>query len=341
MKKQIIKALSFITVFALCVSMFIPFGYSEAKAAEKKVKLNKKKITLTTGDWKKLKLKNLDYEIDDIEWSTTDKAVAKVSRKGWVVALVKGECTIKAKVKATGKTYKCKVTVNAPDMSKRVIDPEKPIIALSFDDGPGPNTSALLETLASYGATATFFMCYANGSGFRVYSDVVREVYNSGNEVANHTQNHPQLTKCSSAKIDEEVNGNAEKLADLVGKGQRFLLRPPYGSFNDTVKQIANVPIIIWSVDSLDWKYKTQANCTELIMKEVKAQARDGGIILMHDIHKTSCEAVKTVLPWLIQQGYQVCSVSEMFEARGVELENGVSYSKCITAAEYKANKAK
>lgn len=341
MKKQIIKALSFITVLALCVSMFIPFGYSEAKAAEKKVKLNKKKITLTTGDWKKLKLKNLDYEIDDIEWSTTDKAVAKVSRKGWVVALVKGECTIKAKVKATGKTYKCKVTVNAPDMSKRVIDPEKPIIALSFDDGPGPNTSALLETLASYGATATFFMCYANGSGFRVYSDVVREVYNSGNEVANHTQNHPQLTKCSSAKIDAEVNGNAEKLADLVGKGQRFLLRPPYGSFNDTVKQIANVPIIIWSVDSLDWKYKTQANCTELIMKEVKAQARDGGIILMHDIHKTSCEAVKTVLPWLIQQGYQVCSVSEMFEARGVELENGVSYSKCITAAEYKANKAK
>ena len=137
MKKQIIKALSFITVFALCVSMFIPFGYSEAKAAEKKVKLNKKKITLTTGDWKKLKLKNLDYEIDDIEWSTTDKAVAKVSRKGWVVALVKGECTIKAKVKATGKTYKCKVTVNAPDMSKRVIDPEKPIIALSF---------ALIET---------------------------------------------------------------------------------------------------------------------------------------------------------------------------------------------------
>ena len=341
MKKQIIKALSFITVFALCVSMFIPFGYSEAKAAEKKVKLNKKKITLTTGDWKKLKLKNLDYEIDDIEWSTTDKAVAKVSRKGWVVALVKGECTIKAKVKATGKTYKCKVTVNAPDMSKRVIDPEKPIIALSFDDGPGPNTSALLETLASYGATATFFMCYANGSGFRVYSDVVREVYNSGNEVANHTQNHPQLTKCSSAKIDEEVNGNADKLADLVGKGQRFLLRPPYGSFNDTVKQIANVPIIIWSVDSLDWKYKTQANCTDLIMKEVKAQAKDGGIILMHDIHKTSCEAVKTVLPWLIQQGYQVCSVSEMFEARGVELENGVSYSKCITAAEYKANKAK
>ena len=341
MKKQIIKALSFITVLALCVSMFIPFGYSEAKAAEKKVKLNKKKITLTTGDWKKLKLKNLDYEIDDIEWSTTDKAVAKVSRKGWVVALVKGECTIKAKVKATGKTYKCKVTVNAPDMSKRVIDPEKPIIALSFDDGPGPNTSALLETLASYGATATFFMCYANGSGFRVYSDVVREVYNSGNEVANHTQNHPQLTKCSSAKIDEEVNGNAEKLADLVGKGQRFLLRPPYGSFNDTVKQIANVPIIIWSVDSLDWKYKTESNCTELIMKEVKAQARDGGIILMHDIHKTSCEAVKTVLPWLIQQGYQVCSVSEMFEARGVELENSVSYSKCITAAEYKANKAK
>lgn len=341
MKKQIIKALSFIAVFALCVSMLIPLGYSEAKAAEKKVKLNRKKITLTTGDWKKLKLKNLDYEIDDIEWSTTDKAVAKVSRKGWVVALVKGECTIKAKVKATGKTYKCKVTVNAPDMSKRVIDPEKPIVALTFDDGPGPNTTGLLETLKTYGVTATFFMCYSNGSGFKVYSDVVREVYNSGCEVANHTQNHPQLTKCSVAKIDEEVNGNADKLADLVGRGQKFLLRPPYGAVNDKVRQNVNVPMILWSVDSLDWKYKTQANCTDLIMKEVKAQVRDGGIILMHDIHKTSCEAVKTVLPWLIQQGYQVCSVSEMFEARGVELEDGVTYSKCITAAEYKANKTK
>lgn len=339
MKKQIIKAISLIAVLALSISFALPLGDISVKAAEKKVKLNKKKITLTTGDWKKLKLKNGDFAIDDIEWSTSDKAVAKVSRKGWVVALVKGECTIKAKVKATGKTYKCKVTVNAPDISKRVIDPEKPIIALTFDDGPGPNTSGLLETLKTYGATATFFMCYSNGSGFRVYSDVVREVYNAGCEVANHTQNHPQLTKCSASKIDDEVNGNADKLAELVGKGQRFLLRPPYGAFNDTVKQIANVPLIIWSVDSLDWKYKTQSNCTELIMKEVKAQAKDGGIILMHDIHKTSCEAVKTVLPWLIQQGYQVCSVSEMFEARGVELENGVSYTKCITAAEYKANK--
>lgn len=341
MKKSILKVFSLSLILALMISMLSVLGYNDVQAATNKVKLNKKKLTLTTGDWKKLKLKNLDYEIDDIEWSTSDKAVAKVSHKGWVVALVKGECTITAKVKATGKTYKCKVTVNAPDISKRVIDPEKPIIALSFDDGPGPNTSELLETLANYGATATFFMCYANGSGFRVYSDVVRQVYNSGNEVANHTQNHPQLNKCSAAKIDEEVNGNAEKLEELVGKGQRFLLRPPYGAFNDTVKQVANVPLIIWSVDTLDWKYKTQSNCTELIMKEVKAQAKDGGIILMHDIHKTSCEAVKTVLPWLIQQGYQVCSVSEMFEARGVELENGVSYSKCITAEEYKKNKAK
>ena len=341
MKKQFLKVLSFSLVLALLISMVSLLGNNDVQAATSKVKLNKKKLTLTTGDWKKLKLKNLDYEIDDIEWSTSDKAVAKVSRKGWVVALVKGECTISAKVKATGKTYKCKVTVNAPDMSSRVIDPEKPIIALTFDDGPGPNTSGLLETLKTYGASATFFMCYANGSGFKVYSDVVREVYNAGCEVANHTQNHPQLNKCSAAKIDEEVNGNADKLADLVGRGQKFLLRPPYGAINDTVRANVNVPMIIWSVDTLDWKYKTQANCTELIMKEVKAQAKDGGIILMHDIHKTSCEAVKTVIPWLIQQGYQVCSVSEMFAARGVELEAGVTYSKCITAAEYKANKTK
>lgn len=335
MKKSIIKAFSLLTVCALLISLFLPLGLNKVQAA-KKVKINKKSITLETGEWQKLKLKNGNFAIEDITWTSSDRAVAKVSKKGWVVGLVKGECTITATVNASGKTYSCKVTVNAPDVQKRVIDPTKPIIALTFDDGPCAGTPDLLETLASYGVTATFFMNYKNAPGFATYPDIVRQVYNSGNEVANHTKTHPQLNKISAERIDDEVNGNEDILKDLIGKDNELICRPPYGAYNDTVKQTVECPLILWSVDTLDWKYKSQSNCTELIMAELKKQASDGGIILMHDIHKTSREAAGEVIAWLIQQGYQVCSVSEMFEARGVEMVDGEVYSKCISAAKYK-----
>ena len=335
MKKSIFKIFSLITVFALILGVFSPIGFSKVEAA-KKVKINKKSMTLETGEWQKLKLKNSNFAIEDITWTTSDKAVAKVSKKGWVVGLVKGQCTITATVNASGKTYSCDVTVNAPDVSKRVIDPEKPIIALTFDDGPCAGTPDVLETLASYGVTATFFMNYKNAPGFATYPDIVRQVYNSGNEVANHTKTHPQLNKISAASIDDEVNGNEDLLRNLIGQDNELICRPPYGAYNDTVKANVKCPLILWSVDTLDWKYKSQSNCTELIMAELKKQASDGGIILMHDIHKTSREAAGEVIAWLIQQGYQVCSVSEMFEARGVELVDGEVYSKCISAAKYK-----
>lgn len=338
MKKKFFKIFGLFMVFCFALNAFVSLGYVEAQAKTKKIRINRTELSMNPGNWKKLKLKNLEYEIDDIEWTSSDKAVAKVTKKGWVVALVKGECEITATIKATGEAFSCKVTVDVLKAGERVIDPTKPIVAITFDDGPGANTSELLDTLASYGATATFFMCYYNGSGINRYgADLVRKVYNSGCEVANHTQNHPNLKTSSRETIDSEVNGNAKKIKDIIGNDNRLLLRPPYGSYNDAVKEIANVPLIIWSVDTLDWKYRTYANPTELIMKEVKNQVRDGGIILMHDIHKTSCEAVKTVLPWLIQQGYQVCSVSEMFAARGVKLENGKAYSSCITAEQYKS----
>ena len=337
MNMKLIKKAGILFALILVISTMIPIRSIPAQA-KAKVKLNHKKMTMQTGDWKKLKIKNLSYEIEDIKWSTDNKGVAKVSRKGWVVALVKGECTITAEVLATGKKYSCKVTVEAPDATQRVIDPEKPIIALSFDDGPGIYTADLLETLKSYGVTATFFMCNDNGGSNKIaaYADLIRDMYNSGCEVANHTMKHPQLTKLSSSGMVDEISGNRKKIEAVIGTQDRMLLRPPYGAYNDTVKSVAEAPLILWSVDTLDWKVKGQSNATELILAEVKKEAYDGGIILMHDIHKTSVEAVGTVVSWLIQQGYQVCSVSEMFEARGEELENGVAYSRCISAAKYK-----
>ncbi|MBO4510951.1 MAG: Ig-like domain-containing protein, partial [Lachnospiraceae bacterium] len=102
MKKSIFKIFSLITVFALILGVFSPIGFSKVEAA-KKVKINKKSMTLETGEWQKLKLKNGNFAIEDITWTTSDKAVAKVSKKGWVVGLVKGQCTITATVNASGK----------------------------------------------------------------------------------------------------------------------------------------------------------------------------------------------------------------------------------------------
>ena len=338
MKKSVIKKLGLLLMLLLTFSLLAPIGNTKIEA---KVKMNKKQITLSTGEWKKLKIKNMTYEIGDIKWSSSDKAVANVSRKGWVVGLVKGKCKITAEVLATGKTFTCDVTVETPDAKTRVIDPTKPIIALTFDDGPAGYTNGLLDTLKSYGVTATFFMCNNNcvTNGISKYADTIREMYNYGCEIANHTNSHPQLSKISEEKIKSEVLGNADVIKKVIGTNNRLLLRPPYGAYNDTVKAVCQAPIILWSVDTLDWKVKGQSNATDLILSEIKKSAHDGYIILMHDIHSTSCEAVKAVIPWLIQQGYQVCSVSEMFEARGVELEDGVVYTKCITAEQYKSKK--
>ena len=93
--------------------------------------------------------------------------------------------------------------------------------------------------------------------------------------------------------------------------------------------------MINWSVDTLDWKSRD----ADEVLKEVKNSTKDGSIILMHDLYSSTAEAVKKVVPWLVEQGYQICSVSEMFEARGVTLENGKVYNSCINAEKYKENK--
>ncbi len=337
MKSILKKAICLMMVFVLTVGFVSVLKQNEVEA-KAKVKINHKKMTMNAGDWKKLKLKNLKYEVGDITWSTSNKYVAKVSRKGWVLAVFRGECTITAEVKATGKKYTCNVTVAAPDVTQRVIDPTKPIIALTFDDGPNANTPGLLETLKYYGVTATFFMCNNNcvSNGISVYADTIRDMYTYGCEIANHTMKHPSLTSLSAEGIRAEVNGNAEKIREVIGNDQRILLRPPYGACNETVKANAGTALINWTVDTQDWAVTKSSNPTEQIMANLKKEAHDGYIILMHDIHKTSCEAAKTVIPWLIEQGYQVCSVSEMFNARGVKLEDGVLYNKCITAEQYK-----
>lgn len=212
------------------------------------------------------------------------------------------------------------------------IDPKKPIIALSFDDGPGMYTARIIETLQKYGCKATFFMV---GYNVKYHAKNVKAVYDAGMEIGNHTLDHTELTKIEESKIAAEILENEEQINAIVNVGE-LVVRPPFGSYNDRTKELVDRPMFNWTIDSEDWKDRDKYSKEEItagVVKRVKAQAHDGYIILMHEIYESSADAVDELIPWLVEQGYQVTTVSEMFAARNTELERGQVYRFTETAS--------
>ena len=201
---------------------------------------------------------------------------------------------------------------------KFYVDPEKPMLALTFDDGPGADTDRLLSVLEENNARATFFMV---GTRVPQHPETIKRMKEIGCELGNHTAEHKNLKKLSDAEIKEAIQSVSDQVAEATDGSPITVTRPPYGAFDDHVKAAASSPLIMWSVDTLDWKTKN----VESTIKSVNS-ATDGDIILMHDIHKTSVEAAIKVIPQLVEKGYQLVTVSEMAEARGVKLEDGGVY---------------
>ena len=189
------------------------------------------------------------------------------------------------------------------------------MIAITFDDGPHPtNTEAILDILAEYNVHATFFML---GQNVQAYPEVVKKVYEGGHEIANHSWNHPQLTKLSAANIAKQINDTSDAIYNITGYRPK-LVRPPYGAMNDTVKSTIQETLILWNIDSLDWKTKDQNQIVPLVMSDVE----DGDIILLHDIHPTTTPAVRRIVEQLLAQDYQIITVSQMLEAKGKDTVN-------------------
>lgn len=199
------------------------------------------------------------------------------------------------------------------------LDPSKPIIAFSFDDGPSQYTEQILAALEKYDSKATFFMV---GYNLDYYSDVVKKVYDAGQEIGNHTTDHTGLTTGSGSEIQKRVADNEKMINDIVPVG-RIIVRPPYGTYNDKTKELIDRPMVCWSIDSRDWETRN----TEKIVAQIQHDAHDGYIVLMHDLYKTTADAVDIILPWLIDQGYQVTCISNMYEVRGETMKDGHVYS--------------
>lgn len=199
------------------------------------------------------------------------------------------------------------------------IDPKKPMVALTFDDGPGKRTGELLAQLEKYNAHATFFML---GQKVSSYPDVVKKMKEIGCELGNHSYSHQNLAKASVAGITDELGKTNAGIAQIAGEGAT-VMRPPYGAISDTLKATVGMPMILWNIDTLDWKTRNAQKTIETTMNNVD----DGDIILLHDIHTESVDAALKLIPMLEKEGYQLVTVSELAAAKGVTLENGGRYT--------------
>ncbi|MCK2220123.1 polysaccharide deacetylase family protein [Actinomadura sp. ATCC 31491] len=181
-------------------------------------------------------------------------------------------------------------------------------VALTFDDGPGPYTDTLLRHLAAYDARATFFVV---GQNVAAYPSVLRRAVAAGHEIGNHTWSHPDLTKLSAARVRAQVARDDQAIRDAAGLTPA-LVRPPYGAFDATVRAQVKRPLVLWSVDTLDWLHRDSARVARVAIRS----ARPGSVILFHDIHPTTVRAVPRVLKALSRQGYAFVTVSRLFGGR-------------------------
>ena len=197
--------------------------------------------------------------------------------------------------------------------------PAQKLIALTFDDGPRRSTTTrLLDGLAERGVKATFFLI---GCQIADNEDVVRRMDREGHQIGIHTFDHVQLTQLNQADFSAQVDTTRTLLKDLLDHND-FLLRPPYGKWDEGVRNHAGCPIILWSIDPEDWDDRDTARVTEAVV----SQARDGGIILLHDIYPESVDAALAIVDQLHAQGYYFCTIDQLFAARVLTLSPGEVY---------------
>lgn len=202
----------------------------------------------------------------------------------------------------------------------RYVDPARPMVALTFDDGPQPSVgNRIMDCLAQYGGKATFFMV---GERVAASRTEVQRMAAEGHEVGNHTMNHKYLQKLGAAEIQAQVTRGNDAIEAACGVRPK-IMRLPGGNNNATVRANTHMPMIQWNIDTLDWKTKNADKTVAAVLNHVK----DGDIILMHELYSQSGDAALRIIPELVNRGYQLVTVSEMAQAKGHALEAGKLYS--------------
>jgi len=201
------------------------------------------------------------------------------------------------------------------------IDPSKPMIALTFDDGPSKYTAQILDTLEKYNARATFCVV---GNLVNARKDTVKSAFDIGCEIIGHSWDHKDLSKLSAADISDQLNSTSAAIESVTGVWPQ-LYRPPYGAVSNTLKSTSaelGYAIIYWSVDPLDWSSRN----AEKVYNEIMNNASNKAIVLSHDLYGSTADAMERIIPELIAQGYQLVTVSELMYYSNTILEAGVIY---------------
>lgn len=203
------------------------------------------------------------------------------------------------------------------------IDPTKPMLALTYDDGPSAHaTPRILATLEKYNSRATFFMV---GKQAEKRMDVVKKMEELGCEVANHTYDHTLMTKVPPEELASQLARTNQVVSDACGISP-VLMRPCGGARSEAGMNIVgaiSMPAVLWSIDTLDWKTRDAQTTIQTVLE----QAKDGDIILMHDLYETTADASEVLIPELVNRGFQLVTVSELASYRGGMLP-GHTYSR-------------
>lgn len=184
-------------------------------------------------------------------------------------------------------------------------------VALTFDDGPAAYTDHLLDILKENQVKATFFVV---GRSAKIQPTTILRMAQEGHQIGNHTWDHPDLRTLSGEQVAQEFAQTDQLIAQITGQPPTNIIRPPYGAINDQVKKIAGRPIILWALDPLDWKDRDSAIVTARM-----SAAQAGMIILGHDIHRTTVDAIPAVIQALRAKGFKFVTVNALFAPNALQ----------------------
>ncbi len=196
-----------------------------------------------------------------------------------------------------------------PYVKKRYVDKDRPMVALTFDDGPySPVGQGIVDILDEYDGAATFFVVGNRLSTAQL--EFVSYSISRGNQYGSHTSDHADLNKVDGDTAVYQVMNTVDYLKEKTGY-QMTVYRSPYGSHNSYVSQATGLRDILWNVDSLDWNSRSVSAIKEKVMSETD----DHDVILFHELYSETGAAIKDLVPWLVEQGYQLVTVDELMEA--------------------------
>lgn len=205
------------------------------------------------------------------------------------------------------------------------------LIALTFDDGPCKNiTPLLLDALTERNVHVSFFLV---GRYVNYYPKIATRAAEEGHQLCNHSYSHPWFTKLSSKALKDELSKTNTLLSEITGKNE-FMVRIPYGAISSTTKQLADAPLIQWSLDPANGNMDASE---EYMKKNLVSSATDGAIVILHDMNSKNLNVALYAIDELLAQGYEFVTLDELFRLRGVTAQNGVVYYS-VPAGEAETN---